>query len=194
MHILDFHIINYRHYNTDYYFQSNDFKKKFKITSLKKFGTEYPIQSDIVKNKINYKEVVEKQYNTKRKNNTFNKSNPEDICYKKLLEIFNDVKRQYKSELYPFNCDFYIPEIDTYIEYQGFWTHGGHPFNENNIEDINKLNKWKKINTSFYKGAIVNWTKTDVKKRNIAKENKLNYFEFFNIKDFYKWIEIYKNY
>lgn len=49
-----------------------------------------------------------------------------------LKEKFNNVKRNYKSELYPFHCDFYIPEKDLYIEYQGHPGHGNEPFDEQN--------------------------------------------------------------
>ena len=181
-------------YSKDYFFQTDEFKEKFKNTSLQKFGTDFPIQSEYVKNKINYNQIVIKQNETKRLNHSFNKSNPEDTCYKLLTKKFNKVKRQYKdNKRYPFYCDFYICDIDMFIEYNGFWTHGGHPFDENNLDDINKLNIWKTKNNSFYIGAIYNWTIRDVNKRNIAKENKLNYLEFYNIKDFKNWINNFDN-
>ena len=53
-------------------------------------------------------------------------------------------------KLFEFFCDFYIEDIDTWIEFNGFMTHGGHPFDENNLDDINKLNIWKTKNNSFY--------------------------------------------
>ena len=59
--------------------------------------------------------------------------------------------------------------LDLYIEIQGSWTHGKHAFNENNQDDIDKLNLWKSKNTKFYDNAIYTWTELDVKKRNIAK-------------------------
>ena len=51
---------------------------------------------------------------------------------------------------------------------------------ENN--DIEILNEWKSKseNSDFYKKAIYVWTEHDVKKRNIAKENKINYLEIFS--------------
>ena len=135
------------------------------------------------------KEIQEKINNTKRKNKTFNKSIPEDICYIKLKEKYNNVIRQYSSEKYPFACDFYIPPIDLYIECNFMWTHGLHPYNENDNDDIEKLNSWKeKSKTSdFYKNAIYTWTDLDIRKQKIAKENKLNYKVFYNINEFYNW-------
>ena len=81
--------------------------------------------------------------------------------------------------MYPFSCAFYIPEFKLYIEIQGSWTHGRHPFNEYNQADLEKIKKWREKNTNFYTEAIYNWTIRDVNKRNVAKENKLNYLEVF---------------
>ena len=62
-----------------------------------------------------------------------------------------------------------------YIECNFSWTHGGHFFDENNIEDQEKLKLWKSKNTKYYDNAIKTWTVRDVKKHNIAIQNKLNY-------------------
>lgn len=95
-----------------------------------------------------------KEYNTKKKNKTFNTSSDETYIENILKERFPNIKCQYKSSLYPFNCDFYIPEKDLYIEYQGHWTHGKHPFDESNKEDVIKLESWKNKNNQFYKTLL----------------------------------------
>ena len=93
------------------------------------------------------------------------------------------------NEKYPFNCDFYIPEIDTWIEYQGLWTHGEHPFNKNSDKEKLELLKEKSKTSDYYKGAIETWTIRDPLKRKIAKKNRLNYLEFFNMKEVLKWFD-----
>ena len=50
---------------------------------------------------------------------------------------------------------------------------------------IDKL--WESKDKKQYKRAIKTWTVKDVEKRNIAKKNKLNYLEFFNIDEFMEW-------
>ena len=70
-----------------------------------------------------------------------------------------------------------------FIELQGTWLHGLHPYNCNSIEDIDKLNKWKSKNKKFYNIAIKVWTILDPKKRETAKKNNLNYVELFNKED-----------
>lgn len=130
-----------------------------------------------------------KEYETKRKRGTFNSSKAEKEILLKLNEKFKDVKYQYRSDLYPFQCDFYIPEENLYIEYQGSWTHGFKPYEQKNLDCIAQLIKWKeKINSSsYYRNAIKVWTKTDPLKRKVAKENGLNWIEFFTMNEFMQW-------
>ena len=158
-----------------------------KKTMMIKYGVENPSQ---FKNRnINWDIAVKKQYNTKKKNNSFNVSKQEELSYKILKEKFSDIIRQYNSKLYPFACDFYIPSLDLYIEYNGTWTHGGHPYSKDNKEDISIVEKWKSKNTSYYDNAIKVWTYKDPLKRMIAKENKINYKEFWNINEIKYWID-----
>ena len=117
-----------------------------------------------------------------------NTSKNEDLIYKLLKELFEDVKRHYVSKLYPYHCDFYIPEIDLYIEYNGHWTHGKEPYIGTN-EQNNTLFNWNSKLGPSYKKAIDTWTKRDVLKRKTAKDNGLNYLEFFTMDEFNRWFE-----
>ena len=130
---------------------------------------------------------LSKAYITKKLHNSFNTSGPEEHFYKKLLELNKHftIYRQYKDERYPFYCDFYIKELDTFIELNMHWTHGQHPFDAEDPRDQATLLEWnKKAQTSsFYKAAIDVWTERDPKKRRTAKERKLHYIELFTPKD-----------
>ena len=145
------------------------------------------MKSQKVKNKFNFSEIALKSFNTKIKHRTVNSSKPEKELYKSLVQIFgvDNVFCQYKDSRYPFHCDFYIKNIDLFIELNLYFTHGKHPFDKNNIEDIKLLEKWKsKANTSkFYMNAIEVWTKKDVEKQRLAKENNLNYISLYNNDD-----------
>ena len=160
--------------------------QKHQQTCLEKYGVNSFTQTEEFKIKVNWKEANIKQIKTKKKNGTLNTSIPENKSYLILKEKYPDIIKQYLSNLYPFNCDFYIPSLDLYIECNYHWTHGGHPFDPTNIDDINKLNYWQEKNTKFYQSAIKTWTIRDVNKRNIAKQNKLNYIEVWKIEDIYK--------
>ena len=126
------------------------------------------------------KQAVQKGILTKRKNNTFNTSKPENKLYELLKQKYTNVKRNYNSDKrYPFMCDFYIPSKDLFIELQASWTHGGKLFNSEDISCLDQLNSWKQksLTSKYYKNAIETWTIRDVRKRNIAQQNKLNYIE-----------------
>lgn len=132
--------------------------------------------------------IINKQILTKKLNNTITTSSLEETIYSLLQTKFNNITRQYKESRYPFNCDFYIPDLDLFVEIQGIWTHGGKPF-EGISKDLEKLNIWKeKAKTSkFYKIAIDVWTICDPLKRQTAKDNDLNWLEFFTLDEFLKW-------
>ena len=174
-------------YGVDNISKLDEIKEKKKKTCLEKYNVETYLQHPIAREKRKSIKSLEKEYNTKKKNNSFAKSNTEDNSYLLIKEKYLDVIRQYRSKEYPFNCDFYIPSLNLYIECNYHWTHGNKPY-EGTIEDINKINIWKLKNTKYYNNAIDIWTIRDVNKRIIAKENNLNYLEFWNINELKIWL------
>ena len=71
-----------------------------------------------------------------------NPSRTKESFIKRFINIDN-ISRQYKTKEYPFCCDFYIKPLNLYIEIQGYWTHGSHLYDSNNINDLQKLDTWK---------------------------------------------------
>lgn len=123
--------------------------------------------------------ILLKQAYSKDLNKTWNTSKPEKFLYEKLIGEYGaeNVKTQYNLDpRYPFRCDFYIVSEDLFIELQGTWMHGKHPFDINNPEDIDILEKWKEkaIDHPQYASAIEIWTHKDVMKREYALKNNLN--------------------
>ena len=176
-------------YGVDNVFKSEKIKQKIRKTTLEKYGVEHIMYLPEVVNKIANSEIrKQREIETKRKNNSFNTSKPEDESFNLLKEKYPDVIRQHRSDLYPFACDFYIPSLDLYIECNYGWTHGIHPYNKDNKEDQLIVEQWKEKNTKYYDNAIKTWTIRDVKKRNIAKQNNLNYIEFWNINELKDWL------
>lgn len=191
--------INQELYGVDYRFQSKEFKDKRSKTLKEHYGTNNISKVPEIRKKIENtvfnrygvrvcsqnKNVYSKVITTKRYNGTFNTSKPEEYCYEILSKIYPDIIRQYSSSVYPFNCDFYVPSQDLYIEYNGSWTHGGHFYDANNSADIELLNKWKEKNTEYYDNAIKTWTIRDVNKLNTAIKNDLNYVVLWRIDDLF---------
>ena len=142
------------------------------------------------------REMVNKREEALKRNGTFRSSMPEFITGLLLKNKFTEVNCQYRSKEYPYKCDFYIPEINTWIEYQGNPGHGKEPFDETNSEHIKIVSKWKELankrekelqRKSKYSQFIYIWTNLDVRKRKIAKEYNINLLEFFNMTQFLEW-------
>lgn len=171
-------------------------QEKIKQNNIKKYGVPYQMQRPEVRAKYDFKKNSEKAFQTKLKNGTTNTSQPEKDLYDFLIKIFGeeDIISQYKNQLYPYHCDFYIKSLDMYIELNLYFTHGGHPFDKNNLKDLEKLNKWKlkaeHEQSAFYKNAINVWTVSDVEKLSVAKKYNLNYITIYNMKQY----EEFKNY
>lgn len=198
-------------YGVEYSWQNENVKNKIKKTCLEKYGVEhfnnlqkrkqtclekYGVSSwsktkDFKEMMLQNKEIIENKRNdTKRRNHTFNTSKPEEELYLYIKRKFPNVKRQYiDKDRYPYNCDFYIPELDLFLELNGIWTHGKHPYISTSKEDNLILRQWteKSKEHPFYLNAINTWTIKDVKKRECASKYNLNFKEVWTLdegKDF----------
>lgn len=168
-----------RKYGVDNYSKTQECHAKILSTCLERYGvTSWTKTKEFKKIMEENKETMnDKRIATKIKNNTLNTSYEEQRIYKFLKQIYPNILTQYKNnKKYPFNCDFYIPEYDLYIEYQGYPSHGDFPY-KNDAKCNEILEVWKQ---KQYTGWIYDWTKRDVMKRNCAKKNNLNYIEFFH--------------
>ena len=87
--------------------------RKRNETCMNKYGVESCMLLQSIKNK---------KYNTQRENNSFNSSRVEDE-FASWLDLNNiSYIRQFKSNEYPFMCDFYFPDKNMYFEILGFQT------------------------------------------------------------------------
>lgn len=169
-----------------------------KITLENRFGTydnavrymKYRQKESVVKkygvtNVMKVKEFKDKWLASLKKNNpNIGTSIQETSIYNAIKQKHLDVKFHYTNDpRYPFECDFYIPSLDLFIEYQGHQTHGGHPYDKDNPDD-QSLAKW--IKQIF--GSNLTFIKRDPYKRHIAKKNNLNFIELWNMKDAKKFI------
>lgn len=115
-------------------------------------------------------------------NGTEKTSKPEEDLYKRLCLEYGeeDIIRRYKDDdRYPFECDFYIKSTDTFIELNRHPSHGTHPFDPNNEEDIKLIEELKTINTPWSNMIVSVWSGRDYKKRMIAEANNLNYIQLY---------------
>lgn len=161
--------------------------RKKKETFMKHYGVDNWTKTEEYKEFASSisKEVQRKGYNTMKKNGTLYRrhSIAEQKCYDMLITVYPDIMREYRDEeRYPWKCDFYVPSKDLFIEYQGFYTHGLHPYND---KDDNDTKEKERLISKYGEDsqAVTIWTIRDVEKRETAKKNGLNYVEFFDLKE-----------
>lgn len=169
--------------------KSDKIKQKTRKTCIERYGVATPLLLDDVRQKADA---------TKLKNSTYKKSNAEDRCYEMLKSVHPDIIRQYRSKLYPFNCDFYVPSKNLYIEFQGSQFHNFRPYT-GSLQDLDEVERLKEIiskNKRHLEGkkcqlenVLETWTVRDTLKRKTTKENNLNYIEFWNLKEVRQYIE-----
>ena len=176
-----------QNYNVDWFTKSEEIKNKAKETMLKRYGVEYSMQIPKNKEYMSYLmssyEMQERRYNTMKRNHTFNSSSTEEEFFLYIKSRFPKVIRQYKDKnRYPYFCDFYIPELDYFIELQGYYTHGKHPFDPNSNEDLQLIEYYKKKYGEDCQPITI-WSIKDVEKRDCAKRNNLNFKEVWSVED-----------
>lgn len=167
------------------------FQSKYGLMVINAGQTEQ--HQNVYKDPQRVAEIQTKLYNSKKRNGSFNTSKPEQRCLKLLQDKFgvDDIAHQYKSKLYPFQCDFYIKSMDLYIELNASWVHFDHFFDPNNLDDV-RLANWLKEQAeaghSYYLGAYNTWTKSDPKKATTAIANNLHYLVFWSEQELLDWI------
>ena len=176
-----------QNYNVDWFTKSEEIKNKAKETMLRRYGVEYSMQIPKNKEYMSYLmssyEMQERRYNTMKRNHTFNSSSTEEELFLYIKSRFPKVVRQYKDKnRYPYFCDFYIPELDYFIELQGYYTHGKHPFDPNSNEDLQLIEYYKKKYGEDCQPITI-WSIKDVEKRECAKRNNLNFKEVWSLED-----------
>lgn len=164
-----------------------EIKEKKRLTNLKRSGYDWPLQDP------EYRKMM---WAKQKENGTTNTSKPEDKIAAIIMQTHPDVLRNHATSQYPFHCDFYIPELDLYIEYQGDPSHGKEPYDASNPKHQKILETWQQkahdveVKTgkqSRYSSFIDTWTRRDPLKRQTVVANHLNWYEFFTFKEFLDW-------
>lgn len=142
--------------------------KAREITKLSRYGN---------KNYNNHEKAIK----TKIKNHTngASVSKFETKMIEYLRQTYPDytIFTQYKEDRYPFDCDCYVKDLDLFIEFQGSYYHNKRPF-EGTEEDLIEYEKLS--NSGIQKSKIANvWRYKDTEKRKVAKDNNLNFLEYW---------------
>jgi len=147
-------------YGVYHNWNNGDLRKKQEQTMLEKYGVTHNWKSGSLRSKEKFKVSQLEQYFM---------DNLDKLNIKYMYRYFEPSNR------YPYECDFYLPETDTFIEINGTALHDNHIFDENNPADIKYLNYLKtRTDSSWYQSKIRIWLK-DKEKYDTAIKNKLNF-------------------
>ena len=153
--------------------------RKGRETDFKRTGYDNPSHNP---------ECLKKGIETKIKNGDYDSpktSHQEDRLEKLLKRKFTNVVRQYRDTRYArntgymFECDFYIPEEDLFIELNAYPSHYTHPYDDAIKKDVELKEKLQKSNKKWDNVVYDTWCIRDVEKITIAKKNKLNYIVLY---------------
>ena len=186
------------HFGTEYAFQSDIVKEKIKQTNREIYGCDNPQQNKQIKEKtsktnlekygnvcaVHNDEIWNKAISTMKSNGNYSKL--EDYLEQFFIQNNIPYKSNYSGDKrYPFHCDFYLPNTDTFIEINGYWHHNTHFYDGRRKKDKETLQLWKEKSKTKpqYNVAIEVWTQRDIKKRNYARKYKLNYIVLWNKSD-----------
>lgn len=173
-------------------------------TNIEHWGTESPYNSPIYQQKVfeeygvyyhaNRPDIQAKIEDRRRELGTFGTSHEElELCRIMTEELGYEIKTQYRSEVYPYCCDIYIPKWDLYVEYQGSQYHMDRPYEgtpedkaileELHQKDIKKQEEAGHEYSTQYAAIIRIWSEVDPKKRQHVKDLDLNHLEIFRYVD-----------
>ena len=159
-------------YGVGFPMQSSEMSARIRATMKRLYGVEYAIQSPV---------FMRKMWASKLANGHAGHSRVEDALHERLVRLFgaDDVCREYDGDFrYPYHCDFYIKSRDLFIELNAFGSHGSHWFGSWWL-DAFLLEQAQAAGTSVCAYNDRTWTQSDVKKRETARKNKLNYIVFW---------------
>jgi very-short-patch-repair endonuclease len=109
-------------FGVSHYAQSAEYNIRARATCQSVYGVDWPMQSSFIKNQIDWSAAVEKRHATMKKNGSFGRSKTEDSFFDVLSSIFENVERQ--VVINGWAVDFYVPSIDTFVQFDGIYWHG----------------------------------------------------------------------
>ena len=116
-------------YGYDCVSQVPEFKLKALISLNEKHGDDEHFYTNVsqipyFKQFLNTEQALIKKLQTEKENNTQGTSKIENHFYEKLCQCFDDVFRFQRIPKKRWIIDFYIPSIDTYVQFDGVYWHG----------------------------------------------------------------------
>lgn len=105
-------------------FSNATVREKIKQTCLEKYGNETYTGSEDHQSKLNYTEIAQKAWQTKIKNGSCSKSEPEEKMFSILKKYFGNKNVDRQKNIINQWVDFYISSDKFYLQVDGVYWHG----------------------------------------------------------------------
>ncbi len=146
-------------YGVQHFTQNYEIQEKTKKTMIEKYGVENALMLEKTKIASHSKEATEKRMKTlKESNHNFQSSKIEDKLYEILTSVFKNVERH--AIINGWDIDFYIKDINTFVNMNGIYWHGRELSEKDLIESSTKQLK-----------TILSTKSRDLKRENWFKDN-----------------------
>lgn len=134
---------------------------------------------------------------TKRLRGTFNSSAKEMETYRCLKALMPDLTHHHRDERYAnasgyrYECDYYSPSLDLFIEYDNFFTHHDHVYDPSSPDDVaekEEIRLCPSTGRDRWRAYLDAWL-SDAEKCRVAREHRLNYVVLFDDADVSRWVD-----
>jgi very-short-patch-repair endonuclease len=98
------------------------YRSEWKESMMQNHGVDSPFKMPPTRKSCISDSAINKKRETMRRNKTWKASKPEDRLYEKLVKKYPRTQRQVAVGRW--SMDFYVPEIDTYVNLNGIYWHG----------------------------------------------------------------------
>jgi very-short-patch-repair endonuclease len=137
-------------------------RKNFRESMVRNHGVDNPLKLKKARDACNNDESWKKRRETMRRNRSWTTSKPEDKLYEILIKKYSEVHRQVPVDRW--TLDFYIPEIETYINLNGTYWHGKGKTEQELLESASRRDK-----------VILSTMRRDAEREEWFKKNNQNF-------------------
>lgn len=126
--------------------------QKMHETNLLKYGAKSPLKNQEVYKRVDWDTAVRNNHLSKKRNNSFRKSYPEDQVYEICCDFFGkeNVERQVMmNKKWP--IDLHIKTLNVYVQYDSYW----HGYEDKKLRNLDEVKEFKtKQDCSIYKKML----------------------------------------
>lgn len=113
-----------KNYGVDNPLRSPQIQEKTRRTNIERYGVPCALLTKFSRQRINTPESCKKRHETMKRNGTYGKSRIKNTFYEMLIKHIDPQEIERQKVVNGWSIDFYIKNIDVYIQLDGIYWHG----------------------------------------------------------------------